>query len=115
MNFHTFHISITPTSILYSLPLASFSPPLSLKQRDSPLSYPRENRVYSHRARAGHVLLRRNDSDSDIQLNKPQSFPTSSASVSVLHHSESLDDLNKLSEGEKVCNVVINAGKIIFS
>lgn len=97
--------SLLPSPLPPSHPHRSFPPslpppPLSLSliQGESPLTHPRQHRLYSHRARTHHVLFRRNDSDSNIQqLTNPQSLSSSSTHETVLHHSESLDNL---SEGE---------------
>lgn len=59
---------------------------------------PRQDRLYSHRARARRITHRRNDSDSDIQdqSNGEQAHAT------ALSHSGSVDNLDELNEGQKL-------------
>ena len=66
---------------------------------------PRDARVYSHRARARHVQLLRNDSDPNlkVQLTQQQSVPVDSVlRKRELLRSGSLDNLDELNETDKV-------------
>ena len=66
---------------------------------------PRDARVHSHRARARHVQLLRNDSDPNlkVQLTQQQSVPVDSfLRKRELLRSGSLDNLDELNETDKV-------------
>ena len=73
-------------------------------------SYPRDQRLYSHRARARHIVqIHRNDSDPDLatggrgELNSQLSVPVSMIEKRRrFTRSGSVDNLDELNETEKV-------------